>query len=430
MSSFYHSLFIALYILGTSASFQNDESGSDQLSTPTTEEKKNEPFLPVDKEWQIEMCKKLKFEWVEPCIQENHEYFLGIPNKLVKIRKDGNCFFSSLSYWISGTTKYGQILRKNIIDFAKTSEIYKTMTFDDERDERIEKMYRSVEFAESPKIFAAADYLKTSICVYSDDSFLKGWHFFAANNLLNTKEDEKCLYIINHGEHYDVVVDTFPIGTEPLDDTEIKKDDGTIVDDLTDQLSYLNVNTVNEWDQIKNDPRDEKYFLPVGWEWQLQIADLLKLDFNDFILCRTKTRTENQKLYDGMRLKTIFVNENKLSSFFSALSYWISGSTCYSKYIKIILSEYLILSYYYREFYDQNTILKRKNALLNNDLLVGRAEMYVAAEFLQTSIYVYANKKWFFISRDGQKGEMKKEQCLYLENPKKNWFNVVIDVVV
>ncbi|XP_050522908.1 uncharacterized protein LOC126895268 isoform X4 [Daktulosphaira vitifoliae] len=231
MSSFYHSLFIALYILGTSASFQNDESGSDQLSTPTTEEKKNEPFLPVDKEWQIEMCKKLKFEWVEPCIQENHEYFLGIPNKLVKIRKDGNCFFSSLSYWISGTTKYGQILRKNIIDFAKTSEIYKTMTFDDERDERIEKMYRSVEFAESPKIFAAADYLKTSICVYSDDSFLKGWHFFAANNLLNTKEDEKCLYIINHGEHYDVVVDTFPIGTEPLDDTEIKKDDGTIVDD-------------------------------------------------------------------------------------------------------------------------------------------------------------------------------------------------------
>ncbi|XP_050522893.1 uncharacterized protein LOC126895262 isoform X1 [Daktulosphaira vitifoliae] len=540
MFLFTYSFFIALYILGTSALIQKDETGSDLLPTPTVEENKNELFLPVDKDWQIEMCNKLNFVWNETCIQEKPELFRSFPKKIVDIRKDGNCFFSSLSYWISGTTKYGQILRKNIIDFAKTSEIYKTMTCDDERDARIRRMYRSVEFAESPEIFAAADYLKTSICVYSKSPFLKGWHFFAANNLLNTKEDEKCLYIINHGEHYDVVVDTYPIETDVLEENfklehrtilhpyySSLSDDGKIIDSpnyystedsilsafknpmrigglgenneyrdyllnayknkmdtdtdsllsafqdfkgrsknpmgsgvLSENIKYRNnvtnqrrkivhpynnslsddgkiidfdfhtrknqmiTNTFGQWNNIKSCENITKLF-PVNQEWQMEKISLLEINLNDTEIDMQNICTKDKLNYSNLDLNVIKILSN-VHCFFKALSLCITGSVTHFRRIKSKLISFLNESEVYDNFYNSFTKINRIDYFLIRVFPVGVAELYAAAEMLKTSIYIYSKNKWYFISKDGIEGKITNEQCLYLENPNENRFNVIV----
>ncbi|XP_050522896.1 uncharacterized protein LOC126895262 isoform X5 [Daktulosphaira vitifoliae] len=438
MFLFTYSFFIALYILGTSALIQKDETGSDLLPTPTVEENKNELFLPVDKDWQIEMCNKLNFVWNETCIQEKPELFRSFPKKIVDIRKDGNCFFSSLSYWISGTTKYGQILRKNIIDFAKTSEIYKTMTCDDERDARIRRMYRSVEFAESPEIFAAADYLKTSICVYSKSPFLKGWHFFAANNLLNTKEDEKCLYIINHGEHYDVVVDTYPIETDVLEENfklehrtilhpyySSLSDDGKIIDfDFHTRKNQMITNTFGQWNNIKSCENITKLF-PVNQEWQMEKISLLEINLNDTEIDMQNICTKDKLNYSNLDLNVIKILSN-VHCFFKALSLCITGSVTHFRRIKSKLISFLNESEVYDNFYNSFTKINRIDYFLIRVFPVGVAELYAAAEMLKTSIYIYSKNKWYFISKDGIEGKITNEQCLYLENPNENRFNVIV----
>ncbi|XP_050522922.1 uncharacterized protein LOC126895277 isoform X4 [Daktulosphaira vitifoliae] len=196
-------------------------------SKSVTKSKIDKPrFWPVDEKWQYVWCENLKLPLIKVCVEKVSTLYRNVPKNPVEIPGDGNCFFSALSYWITGSSDYGQVLRDKIVDFMTVSKNFKIMTKEDERLSRIEKMYNSKEFAESPEVATAAEYLDTSIYVYSSDP-LPGWHFISKNGVISKDEGEKCIYLINHEYHYDVVIDVDPSleahQPEDIQDIEHKK---------------------------------------------------------------------------------------------------------------------------------------------------------------------------------------------------------------
>ncbi|XP_050522899.1 uncharacterized protein LOC126895264 [Daktulosphaira vitifoliae] len=177
---------------------------------PPSNRKAQKPrFLPVGCNWQYKKCKELGFQMMNICIPKKPEKYRNIPKTLVYVPGDGNCFFSALSYWISGTVKNGQVLREMIVNYMKDSNSFKLMTKEEERETRISKMYNTYEYAESPEIATAAEFLDISIYIYTLYP-LMGWHFISKNGIVNKDENERCLYLLNDREHYDVVIDVFP----------------------------------------------------------------------------------------------------------------------------------------------------------------------------------------------------------------------------
>ncbi|XP_050522937.1 uncharacterized protein LOC126895281 isoform X2 [Daktulosphaira vitifoliae] len=173
-----------------------------------TKHKNEFEFLPVNNNWQIKKCEELKFKFQE-CVNQKPHKSRNVPINPVEIPGDGNCFFSALSYWISGSIEYGSKLRFLIVDFMTHSDSFKLMTKDDERNARILKMYNTSEFAESPEIAAAAEFLNTSIYIYTLYP-VDGWHFISKNLVTNEDENEECIYLINYNEHYNVVIEVDP----------------------------------------------------------------------------------------------------------------------------------------------------------------------------------------------------------------------------
>ncbi|XP_050521900.1 uncharacterized protein LOC126894726 [Daktulosphaira vitifoliae] len=161
--------------------------------------------MPVDVEWQVSKCNELNLLFIEVSSKELHYKFLKSPKIKIETKGDGSCFFNALSYWITGSDEFGQELRKKIIDFLADSKNFKLMTLDYKWQKRIDEMHDSRVYAESSEIAAAAEYLKTSIYVYTDDN---GWNFFNKDDVFGNDNGEKCIYLINKVEHFMPVVDT------------------------------------------------------------------------------------------------------------------------------------------------------------------------------------------------------------------------------
>ncbi|XP_050522900.1 uncharacterized protein LOC126895265 [Daktulosphaira vitifoliae] len=179
------------------------------FKSPSTGKIQKPLFLPVDYKWQSKKCKELGFKMMNICIPKKTEKYRNVPKSIMTIPGDGNCFFSALSYWITGAINYGGLLRKIIVDYMKNSKSFKLMTKEEERETRISKMYNICEYAESPEIATAAEFLKISIYIYSLYP-LEGWHFISKNGVVNKDENERCIYLINYKEHYNVVLDVYP----------------------------------------------------------------------------------------------------------------------------------------------------------------------------------------------------------------------------
>ncbi|XP_050522944.1 uncharacterized protein LOC126895283 isoform X2 [Daktulosphaira vitifoliae] len=192
----------------------------------------------------------------------------------------------------------------------------------------------------------------------------------------------------------------------------------------TDPL--LSTYKIFKWDKLNN-IKTIKDFNPVDWEWQLNKASLLKINSKYIVNCVKNIRTNEKLNGSNLDLNIIYI-ERDMHYFVKAISYWITGSVVFYQRIKSQLVKFLKQSENYLdyEFNKENIVLKRSDPSIYNVISVGVAELYAAAEMLKTSIYVFANEKWFFISKDGINGKITDEQCLYLENPYENHFNVIV----
>ncbi|XP_050429267.1 uncharacterized protein LOC126838681 isoform X2 [Adelges cooleyi] len=160
-------------------------------------------FLPVTKEWQQDICTKLKFDFSNPCVQGEICKPLNIPSKTINIKGDGNCFFTALSLWITGSDKYKHALRSTL--FMRNSErISLMMDPKQELNEYLDTMAIDGQYANFYELYAAAEMLKTSIYVYSREE----WQFISKDGVGGQEMVDGCLYMLHiNNNHFEVVVD-------------------------------------------------------------------------------------------------------------------------------------------------------------------------------------------------------------------------------
>ncbi|XP_050545994.1 uncharacterized protein LOC126908132 isoform X2 [Daktulosphaira vitifoliae] len=331
-------------------------------------------FIPVDIKWQQSKCQELDIPFIRVSNKEMSHKYLKSPKSLIETKGDGSCFFNALSYWITGSNAFGQELRKKIIDFLADSKNFQIMTVDYKRQERIDEMYDSTVYAESSEIAAAAEYLKTSIYVYTDEN---GWHFFNKINVFGNDDGEKCIYLINESEHYMPVIDVYG-----------------------ESISL---------------------FLPVDVQWQISKCNELGLS-----LIRTSSNDIYNKIlsYPKTDVKTVLSD----GSFFNALSFWITGSIKFGKKLRKKIVDFLKESKSYKRMISDDKRLARIEEMNSKRVYAESSEIAAAAEYLKTSIYVYTDENgWQFFKKDDVLENYNGEKCIYLINDKEH-YKPVVDV--
>ncbi|XP_050547001.1 uncharacterized protein LOC126908740 isoform X2 [Daktulosphaira vitifoliae] len=108
------------------------------------------------------------------------------------------------------------------------------MTTDDERPARIEAMSRQYVYIESPEIAAAAEFLDTSIYVFTKED---GWSFFSKKGISEADKGEKCKYLMNKEEHFMPVISTKLIDEKEYQPEVIQEKMKNILHKMTNCLS-------------------------------------------------------------------------------------------------------------------------------------------------------------------------------------------------
>ncbi|XP_050524624.1 uncharacterized protein LOC126896155 isoform X2 [Daktulosphaira vitifoliae] len=397
-------------------------------------------FIPVSYEWQLTKCYAFEIDYTQSCVEKECEKYLGKPKSIQSIPGDGNCFFNSISYWITGTAKHGKFFRKKIVKSMKTSERFNLLISAEEKlNKHIQKMLDSKEWADSPEIYAAAEFLNTSIYVYSQN----GWNFISKDGVGAEELKEPCIYIHHvNNNHFEVITDVHDkdISEEKKKSEKIKNSKKSEESNKPSELQSLvehNTNIENPQfitkeeenvpspDSIKHNKKNfQRLFMPTTSEWQNDQCRKMNFIVINYV---------NKEIvkFLGKPIKIEEIARYGLNGLSSALSYCIAGTTRYRKTIQRNIIEAIKSSSTYKLLSNSENILKNRINDIENNICssVECPELQVAAEYLKTSIFVYYQSGWEFYSKNGFGCKETAEQCIYLKiNTDSNSFDVVTDV--
>ncbi|XP_039298709.1 uncharacterized protein LOC120354851 [Nilaparvata lugens] len=172
-------------------------------------------FFPIDRQWQETKCIELNINFENPltCMNFPVKSLLAEPLGIKPIVGDGNCWFRSISYIITGSEEHHTIVRKKLVHFMRSEPMCKRIRNAFPPDDIKHDMDRNGVWATDIEIFATAEMLDTDIFIYSKISNDKKiWQTFSKTFISkegNTEADDfnKSVYITNEsGVHFEVVL--------------------------------------------------------------------------------------------------------------------------------------------------------------------------------------------------------------------------------
>ena len=187
-------------------------------------------FRPPDSAWQIIICRQFNIPFNSSLEnnasigRENLRKF--VPNKIVPYLGDGNCYFSTVSYLLTGSTLYHAKLKTILVDnmlnklrnscneFLKTKFVYQSSNYRNIQDWVNKRgMSRPGTWATDLEIFATALLFKIDIWVFLGQEGTR-WTGFSGNGYSLAKflkePTSNAMYIQNLGCHYEPVLSDKP----------------------------------------------------------------------------------------------------------------------------------------------------------------------------------------------------------------------------
>ena len=162
---------------------KNVEKGNEEGDGFVAQEILSTPFLPINPKWQLDKCRELHLDYVCPLVSGEDKECAGKPVRLEKMKPDGNCFFRSLSYVLTGDQESHKKVRREICSFMLGSKynkhIKRTLLNDYPSVANYlssKNMYSDGEWASEVEIYTAALMLKTKIYVFRNVGNRRGWH--------------------------------------------------------------------------------------------------------------------------------------------------------------------------------------------------------------------------------------------------------------
>ncbi|XP_046381067.2 uncharacterized protein LOC124152241 [Haliotis rufescens] len=168
-------------------------------------------FCPISSDVCEQLCEQLHIQ--HHCLPkcQDHEFGveIGEPCRTVHIEGDGNCFFRSLSFAISGKENNHRKVRLAVVahlrEHAESFRPFLRSGYDSvEQYISQSRMWYVGTWATELEMFAAANLLGTDICTFTDNRWLR-----YPSSQINTDSPNtgRCIYL-NHvgGSHYEVVV--------------------------------------------------------------------------------------------------------------------------------------------------------------------------------------------------------------------------------
>ena len=188
-------------------------------------------FTPLDASLQQRLCQKLNI----PCIIiENSNDIqhlsndLGPPNYVKRIASDGNCFFRAISFSLSNSEDFHDVIRSAVCDHLRDNkELFQPFLRNGVQsiDSHLSStcMLRDGEWATEVEVFAMAHLLEVDIFTYSRGNWLR----FSADSVEpNVHKETGSIYLDHYREnHYNVVLTVSDVERElPREQIDIQND--------------------------------------------------------------------------------------------------------------------------------------------------------------------------------------------------------------
>ena len=166
-------------------------------------------FCHVGREWQVQKCLQLGIELISPISSKNKQKMTiySKPMSRVEVVPDGDCFFRSICYWLTGTMDQHHKVRLAVVSFMKEkwSEQGKRIVGKHFQTYLTKfKMDDDGTWATETEIFATADLLKTTIMVFTKGTESYKWVTHSPSKR-EKGDSAKKLYLINECNHYEPV---------------------------------------------------------------------------------------------------------------------------------------------------------------------------------------------------------------------------------
>ena len=194
-----------------------DENASDDILMRIVENEQISQicYMPVCKEWQKDHCNSLGLPYIHGNI-EHHTTKVMVPVNLcpsstARIVADGNCFFRSLSFVLSGSQDYRQEVRLLVttymIDNMGNPQLSSLIKNGERMENYIEqsKMQLLGTWATEIEIIASALLLQTTIHVYGPCGKSNKWQKHAFESEEANIHYNECIYITNISNHFETV---------------------------------------------------------------------------------------------------------------------------------------------------------------------------------------------------------------------------------
>ena len=175
-----------------------------------------EPDLPykfhsVDEQWQRDMCEfmGLRFRRPNRVSRGGPDVPIGPPDPHATkpIGGDGNCFFRSISYIITGSELQHMDVRRVIVDHMKFVDYYPPGYTSAEQYIQATRMDRFGTWGTDTEMVTLAHLLQT--CIFSYNTEEHTWHRYTPENLDSTWQDDltkMAMYLRHPYNHFDVVL--------------------------------------------------------------------------------------------------------------------------------------------------------------------------------------------------------------------------------
>ena len=173
-------------------------------------------FKPVSVYWQKEKAQAfgLNILNVLPVIRPSQICISEAPTHSLAINGDGNCFFRSLSYFITGDEDQHAILRLHICKYITDNIAFFGTVTNDPLYVQNSKMMVDGVWATEVEVYASASMLSTSIFMYTpyerDKQNIPVYKWLCYSPFQNSptifKESGECLYMLNSFNHFQPVI--------------------------------------------------------------------------------------------------------------------------------------------------------------------------------------------------------------------------------
>ena len=175
-------------------------------------------FTPLSTQTCIKICQNLKLDLDIKTLYDEHSIFAptignifnGAPIRPKSILGDGNCFFRSISFCLTGSPKQHEKLRKLVCDYIenpRTKHKFKNhIPKEVDREAYLKKMRRDGTWATEVEIFATAYLVKFDVWIYLHDfQGNKGWwpHRASGNSVNGTRQ---AIFLMNYANHFEPCV--------------------------------------------------------------------------------------------------------------------------------------------------------------------------------------------------------------------------------